>query len=83
MPFSDPMTKSMFSICFLSKILATFLQQYLLCSGSGTLAFDEYARLLAELTSLTSAFRRFDPSGTGNANLNYNQFLDLVFSTRA
>ena len=50
---------------------------------SGQLAFDEFIRLLAEVTSLTTGFRRFDATGTGTATLSYNQFLELVFLTRS
>lgn len=50
---------------------------------SGQLGFDEYIRLLAELSSLTAAFRARDPAGAGHATFSYNDFLALVFSARS
>jgi Ca2+-binding EF-hand superfamily protein len=36
---------------------------------SGTIGFDEYVMLLAELNCLTTTFRKYDPSSCGSATL--------------
>jgi hypothetical protein len=38
---------------------------------------------LAEVNSLTSAFRRHDAAGTGHATLDYGTFINMVFATRS
>jgi Ca2+-binding EF-hand superfamily protein len=51
--------------------------------GSGQqLAFDEYIQLIAEINALTALFRRFDPSNTGMAHMDYGNFMSVVFATR-
>jgi len=50
---------------------------------SGQLTYDEFIRLLAELSALTAQFRRFDTRSDGTATIRYADFLSLVFSTKA
>ena len=49
---------------------------------SGFIGLDEYISLLAELHSLTAAFRAHDPSGTGAAHLQYATFMGIVYAAR-
>jgi hypothetical protein len=49
---------------------------------SGTLGLDEYISLLAELHSLTAAFRAHDPAGSGAAHLQYATFMQMVYAAR-
>ena len=49
---------------------------------SGTLGLDEYISLLAELHSLTAAFRAHDPAGSGAAHLQYATFMQIVYAAR-
>lgn len=51
--------------------------------ASGQLSYDEFIRLLAELSALTAQFRRFDTRGDGTATMRYADFLSIVFSTKA
>ena len=44
-------------------------------NASGTLTFDEYIQAHSELTSLTHAFQRHDPSRCGRATLDFASFL--------
>jgi len=51
--------------------------------ASGSIAFDEYVQLLAELNALTTMFRRYDTHGNGTAMIDYHTFMSIVFATRA
>ena len=42
----------------------------------------EYISLLAELHSLTAAFRAHDPAGSGAAHLQYATFMQIVYAAR-
>jgi Ca2+-binding EF-hand superfamily protein len=44
---------------------------------------DEYIQVHSELTTLTAAFRRHDPSSCGRATLDFTTFLGLVFGSRS
>lgn len=49
---------------------------------SGTLQFDEYIMLMAELKMTTAAFAQMDPRHTGRVTLDFNQFLQLLVKTK-
>ena len=45
------------------------------------LNFDEFVRLCCVLQSLTGQFQRYDTNRTGNIQVQYEQFMDMVFSS--
>lgn len=51
--------------------------------SSGTIGFDEFVQVLAEVNALTAGFRRYDVGGAGRATLDYAQFMHMVFATRS
>jgi len=51
--------------------------------SSGTIGFDEFVQVLAEVNALTNAFRRHDPTSCGRATLDYAEFMSMVYSTRS
>jgi len=51
--------------------------------SSGSIGFDEFIQVLAEVNSLTAAFRRYDPASSGRATLEWGTFMHLVYSTRS
>lgn len=51
--------------------------------ASGSLTFDEFVQVLAEVNALTAHFRRYDPMGSGRATLDYTTFMSIVFMTRS
>lgn len=51
--------------------------------SSGTIGFDEFVQVLAEVNALTAGFRRYDVGGAGRATLEYAQFMHMVFATRS
>ncbi|KAI3385266.1 hypothetical protein SNEBB_007403 [Seison nebaliae] len=51
-------------------------------TGRGTVAFDDFIQACVTLQTLTNAFRQFDTNQNGWIDLNYEQFLTLVFSLK-
>jgi Ca2+-binding EF-hand superfamily protein len=51
--------------------------------SSGTIGFDEFVQVLAEVNALTSSFRRRDPQSTGSATIDYASFIHMVYATRS
>ena len=52
-------------------------------NSSGTIGFDEFVQVLAEVNALTTNFRRQDPHSTGRATMDYATFISLVYQTRS
>ncbi|XP_033117615.1 programmed cell death protein 6-like [Anneissia japonica] len=52
-------------------------------SGRGVIAFDDFIQCCVVIQTLTSSFRMYDTNQNGWINISYEQFLTLVFSTKA
>ncbi|CAH1785747.1 unnamed protein product [Owenia fusiformis] len=48
--------------------------------GRGTIAFDDFVQCCVSLQTLTDAFRKHDTQQRGVVTINYEQFLEMVFS---
>merc|ERR1711988_27482 len=51
--------------------------------GRGQVAFDDFIQVCVSLHNLTNAFRSHDTNQSGWININYEQFLTLVFTLKA
>jgi len=51
-------------------------------TGRGTVAFDDFIQACVSIQTLTNAFRQYDRLQNGQITINYEEFLQLVFSLK-
>ncbi|XP_066921053.1 programmed cell death protein 6-like [Clytia hemisphaerica] len=52
-------------------------------TGQGQVRFDDFIQLCIIVRMLTNSFQRFDYQRNGNIQVSYEQFLTMVFQTKA
>jgi len=50
--------------------------------GTNRITFDDFIQCIVTIQTLSAAFRRKDTSGNGWIQINYEEFMELVFSTK-
>ncbi|KAK9702855.1 hypothetical protein K7432_011038 [Basidiobolus ranarum] len=50
--------------------------------GTGNITFDNFIQVSVTVRTLTDSFRRFDTDSDGWVTINYEQFMELVVSSR-